>query len=594
MMHRRSGIRRWLALLLLLLLLAPLPQAAAVSVDDILNMARMGGADLAVRMLEERQQKLEPTDDEWMRLERERLEIHRQGEDWAAITRRVAALPDGLPGRLRNEAFTLKAEAWLRRHDGAAARRVLRTLLWDPEIDAGDVDTARWRRMVIRSYLADRNYPDADITIQRYRHDYGGDEPELRRWQGRVLLNAGRPADAIELLTGLEHAEARLLLLRARLAAREAEPAAILAEAREFAAQGDLQPLLSRDGWLVSAQAAARASEPEQLIAGWEQALARSFNQPAPETMFTPPVNPWQAYLTLGTTLGNEAGLVIGEDAGWFARVEARAGEVQHQRALLAVVAWRSPDAAASQRAHRMFIDSFGDDDAAVYTVNALYREAPLPAGETPPAWVYHHLVDALLDRGEIGAASGLARHLEQPPEGGDRVEWDMRRARVLVLAGDVPAGAEVLAQLLDEVAEVPSVSLDRLMQVLFDMQALGYHERSLALFEAVLDLGVSRRQRREIMFWKAESYSELDEHEEAARHYLISAVLDDPAGGSQWAQAARFHAAEALVEAGMLADAARMYRQLLRTADDPSRRAVLGSALQRVEAQLRDHSRGD
>ena len=49
------------------------------------------------------------------------------------------------------------------------------------------------------------------------------------------------------------------------------------------------------------------------------------------------------------------------------------------------------------------------------------------------------------------------------------------------------------------------------------------------------------------------------------------------------WAQTARYHAAKALVEAGLLQDARQIYSSLLRATRDASRRAVLENEIQRL-----------
>jgi predicted negative regulator of RcsB-dependent stress response len=49
------------------------------------------------------------------------------------------------------------------------------------------------------------------------------------------------------------------------------------------------------------------------------------------------------------------------------------------------------------------------------------------------------------------------------------------------------------------------------------------------------------------------------------------------------WAQTARYHAAKALVEAGLLEDARQIYSSLLRATRDASRRAVLENEIQRL-----------
>ena len=50
-----------------------------------------------------------------------------------------------------------------------------------------------------------------------------------------------------------------------------------------------------------------------------------------------------------------------------------------------------------------------------------------------------------------------------------------------------------------------------------------------------------------------------------------------------QWAQTARYRAAKALVEAGLVQDARNIYGSLLRSTRDAGRKAVLENELQRL-----------
>ena len=98
-----------------------------------------------------------------------------------------------------------------------------------------------------------------------------------------------------------------------------------------------------------------------------------------------------------------------------------------------------------------------------------------------------------------------------------------------------------------------------------------------------MLDKPLEPQQRRELLFWMADSLQALQRYDEAAYLYLKSATLHDPTAMDPWAQTARYRAAKALVEAGLLDDAQQIYTTLLRATPDASRKAVLQNELQRL-----------
>ena len=272
--------------------------------------------------------------------------------------------------------------------------------------------------------------------------------------------------------------------------------------------------------------------------------------------------------------------MIVGVDQDWL-DAAARAEPAQ-ARALYAALAGASRQHSVVEFAHYRFAHALRAEPAGDRVLAALYlRGGVFAAPEDIPAMVRYLLIDGLLRDGDVVTASRLIADLSEPPAEAEPVEWNLRRARVLVLAGRTDDGAAVIDALL---AEHAGYDVDRLLQVLFDLQAAGAHGAALPLFERVYartDLEV--QQRRELLFWMADSQRALGEDAEAARLYLRSAGLGDPYSLDQWAQTARFQAAEVLEAAGFTADAATVFRTLLNATDDPGRRAVLQQRLDRL-----------
>ena len=199
------------------------------------------------------------------------------------------------------------------------------------------------------------------------------------------------------------------------------------------------------------------------------------------------------------------------------------------------------------------------------------------------PLDVRYDLVEYLLNSQQIADASRLMDSLAEPPEGTSRLNWQMRRARVLVLAGNSDAGHSAMQQILDENPQLEARQIDRLMQVVFDFQAAGVHTSAINFLRQVAARDLDDQRRRELHFWLGDSFKGKDLHLEAAHNYLLSAGHLDPFSMDQWAQTARFEAAIQLQEAGLREDAARIFQRLKNVSDDPGRRAMLQTRIDRL-----------
>ena len=77
-----------------------------------------------------------------------------------------------------------------------------------------------------------------------------------------------------------------------------------------------------------------------------------------------------------------------------------------------------------------------------------------------------------------------------------------------------------------------------------------------------------------------------MGEYEQAARMYLRSAGLIDAYAMDPWAQTARYHAAEALAQSGLIEDARMILEHLLSVTHAPERRSVLKHQLQQLHLE--------
>jgi len=556
------------------------------SLKELAQLARAGAPQLALRRMDAEQPEAGQDLVQWTAWEQERLQILASQKLYSELIARVDSLPASVDERFRRLALSLKADAQLQLGQADAARETVRALLW---LQGGVAETGnltRWRRLVIRSYLLEDKNEDARLALLRYRQDFGDEDRQWQWLSAQVMLQSGHADSAFKLLQQDETPQGRFLHLAAQLQVAPQQAAAVEEMAVKQAQQADT-PQLDSAFWGLAAAAAEQARQPYRQIEYLEHALALPFDHELMHGVLELDADQlWDAYLQQGKRIGNSEQKLLGNDEDWyFPATEALEKEPLRARVLFSVLSEYGSDAQRQSLAHEYLVGMLDDLPNGELLVQRLYLESRRFADvdKLPPV-IRYRLIDEALESGELQTASRLIAGLAEPPAGGDRFAWDLRRARVAIYTDDVKSGDEMLQQLLaDQELVWDKQKVDRLLQVVFDLQTLRYHQQALALFSALLDKPLDQQQRRELLFWMADSLQELEQYERAAYLYLKSATLTDATAMDPWAQTARYRAAKALVEAGLLEDARQIYSGLLRATSDTSRKAVLQNEIQRL-----------
>lgn len=521
--------------------------------------------------------------DVWIEWERQRLVLYDAQHDWAGLTARVRNLPKGVPPEFARWARTEAAQAELNAGHTDSARRLLGELLWSGA-GSGD-DQAGWRQLVIRSYLLDDNVGDAVTALERYRADYGVDSPAWRTLEATVLLRANRPRDAYLKVGEVQTHEGRLLSLLAALRSNILAPKVVLERAEALAEETRNKPVVQQQVWLLAAEASQRAANPERRIFALERALTLARQFPAPERLFTTGAdNLWSAYEQFAETVGNDAHLLVGQDRPWLARAEAyKRDDAMQARAFYAFLTTHAVEADNRALATRRLTDSLVEDGRGE-VLRALYTTSQRnPKLAEVPEYVRYRLTDLALADYDIAFAAQLMQGLETPPNGEDPEMWALRRARVLIYAGQYADAVRLLTRILDKQDKVGDALSERYLQVLFDLQAAKRHGDAIDLLDRLMQQVDNPRTQREILFWIAESKVAEGEYQQAAELYLRSATYQNSNGGDMWGQTARYHAAEALGKAGLTQDARLVFQALLKHTEDAKQRAVIERSIQQL-----------
>lgn len=578
-----------LLILLGMLIIVPVRAVEETAFAEVRALANSGAGLLAQHTLDRQQPAADEKPDAWMAWERERISIYQQSGDWQALVERLETLPPELPIAFQRWAATQRAEGFIRLGQGKPARALLQELIWTLPLNQPDAAQwlASWRRMVMNTYLVENAIEDAHLAAVRFYQDYGDEEARDRLMRARILLSANRADEAVDLLAPhIKEPRAAALYLLAQLRNDSREPRKVLQAALRQMRGDWVDANLRTQLWAVVAEAAMRSGDRASATNALEHVIAAQDTSPLPEGLFDfTPDTLWNAYIDFATYVGNKAHYLIGQDKQWFdAAAKASKKQPVRARSFYALLMLQGESSANRNLAAQKFVASLSKRKQGGSLLRALFLEARQYADYNAiPLTARHVMVDVALADSDIALASALMATIKVPPEGADKYFWELRRARIFVMGGDPEAGAQALEAMLASYPQPSPEQLDRLLQVVFDLQTVNAHQAAYALFVKVMARTQDLKLQRELYYWMAESRKATEDYAEAARLYLKSAMLPDIQAMDPWAQTARYQAADALAHAGLVRDARNLFQQLLATTQDPGRRAVLTRQLQKL-----------
>lgn len=559
------------------------PQGYALTLDEVSALASAGATGLAARLIEQHQPEFNTDPVGWMSWERERIYIYQSTRQWQKITDRLARLPGGLSADFRTWETTQAADAWLHLGNAHQARMLVRPLIWTGDAPPGDATLGKLRQLIIRSYLTDKDLDDAQSAVIRYRLDYPKDNGDWPLLEARLFLRAQQPQSALEVLKGSKSDDAEMLRLLAGLRAGTLKPGDALAKAVDIGTNATASTEKRVKAWAVAAEAADDLKNPLARIRALQNGLGLQPGLLEKDELFAlTPDMLWNAYLAYGQDLGNQLQLVVGDDQGWFLAASNKFdSDPVSACALFSIVAFNAVEPNQRNVAHWQFATLIQKQRDGSNILRHLYLDSSrFNSPESIPPDVRYILVNDVLDIPDIPLASRLMQGLDAPPPDTDSAAWQLQRARIFVLGGKPDEGVKALTALFRSGA---GFNPGDVLPVLFDLQTIGRDRDAIPFFEAILNGDLADEQRRQLLYWTADSYKALGHYNKAAELYLRSATLTDPYAMDQWAQTARYQAAKMLAKAGLTDDARRLFNGLLNATRDPARQAVLRHDIQQL-----------
>jgi len=568
------------------------------SLAQMNELIELGVPALALSLLEDEQNKRQQFTADWYTFEYKRILLLAALERWNKVVERTQWLFDTAE---RDGHITRKIRLWfetqqviakLQLKQSGQALNQLQHLLWQskPEIRDPSLPPV-WRQLVIRAYLQMQRDDDARKALVKYEHDYQSDDVSID-WvllQAQVLLRTHRPQQAILLLKQIPLEDAvdiEALLLIAELQNQPKNAANINQQMRE---QLDGQVLSRSARWAysyVAYLASKLLSDPSMQVINLESMLSLDIKYPVFDESYQVNADDlWLLYNKQGLIIANEHALLFGNDEQWQNLSDILIkSEPEKALALNAALVLHTENFATKQQQHKTIVEIIEQRRNGLELINQLYlHSSKVTDVSVLPDEVRYRLVDYALDEGDYFEASTIMKSLKEPPEGGTLFDWRMRKARVLILQGEYEQSEDLIRKTFSEKKSITITELDRYIQVVFDFQTVHQHQQALNLFDLISFKGLSEKLKREIYFWKAESYFSLKKYDRAALYYLESARAVTGEDNDLWAQSARFKAGNALVLAEIYDDANKIYTELLLVTGSETRKALINQNLQKI-----------
>jgi TolA-binding protein len=545
----------------------------APELDLVRQLTQAGASQLALKRVENAQPAQQDAG-QWLDWERMRLTLLAKLNQPVELLARVANLPKVLPPDFERQAYELAAKAAVQSGQGETARTYLARLFWRFELSAQD--QAALRQLVVESYLTQGKATDAYPLMLRYQQDFPQIDKHFLTHFVEALLNAGMEQEAATWLGRLDDTSPLKLMVQLRAGLTSPEAAAQQARTA-LAKKGD------GEHWGTVLQAASLLKDGKLDVEAREQLL----NQPkvAPQGHFgVTAENLWQSYLAHAEALGNQAHLLVGEDAAWtnLAAQLAQTAPVD-ARALWAYLVLRATDADQRKAVMVRLVNTLAGQKLGLTAVRLFQDTAHAGQLSALPAEVRYPLGQAAFDLSEFKVAALLWKDLAiAPPPPLSWQQWQLKRAEAFIKGETYAEAVEVLRSVVAAPEALPQAVANRVQQLALELNEAGQEQAADQILQGLLPLTASVQQ-KDILFWLGKIAENRHEYRMAGEYYLRAAIFNSSATPDPLALMARLGAATNLARAGLKHDARMQYQIVLRATKDAGQQEAIRRALSKL-----------
>ena len=464
----------------------------------------------------------------------------------------------------------------------AALQRLRKMILQRPEDRHALIEH---RRLIAQIYLDEGNLEDAQIALSLFDRDYRPSDPNWEHRYIRILFLSGRFEEAMVRLAPLQTLEAQLLGLYAGFRTQALSASEVVSSGLELAPAFAAEPVLQAELWAVIEAAARSYNDLEMQAAATEAALSVEYSRLSnwdhlPVVPLVSEQQLLEIYDRFALFVGNDVGLIIGDDASWYQLAqEFEITSPATARAFHAYLARHSYSQESKDRSTAAFARSLFDDGL-YRLLDSLFVRLNLLDVAQVEAELQTRLANSALRDQDYVKALTIINVMPRPEEPQSIEQWLLRQARLAIAVADPERSEQLLNDVIGQLPPLPEqAAIDRIMQVVFDLQKRDQHDLAIQFFVELYNLVTDEQTRREILRWIGESYAAKGDHANASIHLLRSAQPGD-LWSDDWALSARLKAADELVSAGYIDDARVIYSQLHEDTIDPRSRALIANLM--------------
>ena len=496
---------------------------------------------------------------------------------------------EGEKGDLRLGLGLRLGDLLLRNGDPAQARAVFRQLL--SEGLPNDGITQQLRQRIVLSYFNEGRFSDAAISAENLALEFAPDQPSWHLLRALIALSLGRADEAVFSLRDVVSIEGRLWRVFAAWQGKAISSSAALLALGQVKVPADNTEITGARSAMIAR--IADLGEHARVRALALEALVLNDVQLRPLLQIDARTELLATYGVIANIKMADEGLAT-ESSGvvWDLLLTSGSKDRVGQRALGVTLLLQGQDPKAPVSGDSWLIRHLIEVDAQGLISVFIGDHGVLAKFEDVGVEALMLLVDEALHREDLPLAARLQSLVHAPVPGIDPGAWTVRTARIQVLGGNADLGARQLGDWLSGLDEIAPASLDRVMQIMFDLQFIGEHQLALDLFQVSARLVRTPGHRRELFYWAAQSWVGLGEYAMGAAYYLESARLSGE-NNAHWQNSALYQAAKALESAKLYKDAGNVYRRLLGGSPDSKMQAKLRYRLAQIERR-RDRERSE